>query len=80
MNKLKIYWESNNIAIVEPSGKIHHSNRNLYDGINLLDLSFMKKYIGQLVEIYMKERGTPVIKTLTSVGVQDCGVHYFEVL
>lgn len=80
MNKLKIYWETDKISIAEPSGKIHHSDINLVDGVNLIDLMFLKKYIGQEVEMYMTNRGpVPEITRLTDVGIQSCGVHYFEV-
>jgi hypothetical protein len=78
---LKIYWGTNNIKIVEPSGKIHQSDINNMIGKNLLDLMFLKKYIGQKIEIHMDHASSmPPVATLTTVGINECGVHYFEVL
>ncbi len=80
MNKLKIYWGNDDIKIVEPSGKIHQSDLNTVDGRNLIDLMFMKKYVGKEIEMYTNIPATQGIKTLTKVGIQDCGTHYFEIL
>ncbi len=81
MNKLKICWGHNDIKIIEPSGKIHHSDKNnLIDGINLLDLMFLKKYQGQRVILYWSERGYAEEKELTNVSVSEHGAHQFELL
>ncbi len=80
MNKLKIYWGNNDIKIVEPSGKIHQSDLNTVDGKNLIDLMFLKKYVGKEIEIYINNPSIRGIKKLKKVDVQDCGVYYFEVL
>ena len=80
MKQLKVYWGKDKITIVEPSGKIHQSDKNTVDGKNLIDLMFMKKYVGQVIDLYMTDRGTvPINTVLTKVDIQDCGVHYFEV-
>ncbi len=81
MKQLKIYWGDDDIKIVEPSGKIHQSDKNnLIGGKNLLDLMFMKKYIGQVIELHKTYQGPiPINCTLTKVGIQECGTHFFEV-
>lgn len=81
MNKLKIYWESNNIKIVEPSGKIHNSDMNKPDGVNLIEFTFMKKYIGHPIELYSDLRSeVPKQPTLATVDIMDDNTHYFEVI
>ncbi len=80
MNKLKVYWVTNKVHIVEPSGKIHQSDKNTIDGKNIIDLMFMKKYVGQKIEMYTDIPSVQGVKTLTKVDIQECGVHYFEVL
>ena len=81
MNKLKIYWGNNDIKIVEPSGKIHQSDKNnLVDGINLMDFMFLRKYIGQQIIFHWSERGITEEKQLCNVSVSLCGAHQFELL
>ena len=82
--RLKIYWDSPKIVMVEPSGKIHTSDLLTIDGINIMDLMFMKKYIGQEVELYMDSKDRkgrlPTVRKLTKVFVNENGIHTFEVL
>lgn len=85
-NKLKIYWhngtgDSNkcSIIIVEPSGKIHNSITTNDSKINLIDVMFMKKYVGQDIDLYLSDRGVPTTRKLTRVWINENNIHSFEV-
>ncbi len=81
--RLKIYWHKqtkNSIIIVEPSGKIHNSGPSDENG-NMIDLQFMKKYIGQEVEFYNEDRNwqLPTITILEKVNIDENGIHGFVI-
>jgi hypothetical protein len=79
MEKLKIYYDKNTsrgLTIIEPSGKIH-SSETVEMGKNMLDMNFLKKYIGKEVELYVPKHPLSSFPVLESFEIDENNIHCF---
>ena len=61
---------------MEPSGKIHTADLDTIDGVNIMNLWFMKQYMGQRIQLTLNENTQYVM--LINVDVDENGVWFFE--